>query len=67
MSLKKSINVLYNDAAAENRWKAYKPVILSELDKEEKTSVRKTGDFIKLLLGVAYFLSLVFALTILLT
>jgi hypothetical protein len=67
MLTRKSINVLPENVLSENRWKEFQPVILQNLNKEKTIGDGQTRGLLKLVLGVVYFLSLVAALTILLT
>ena len=67
MLIRKSINVLPKNVLSGNRWKQFPAVILSDVNNEKTISVGKTRGLLKLVLGVVYFLSLVSALTILLT
>ena len=67
MLTRKSINVLTKNVLSENRWKEFPAVILQSVNKEKTIGVGQTRGLLKLVLGVVYFLSLVSALTILLT
>ncbi|MBT8379528.1 MAG: hypothetical protein KJN64_09870 [Ignavibacteria bacterium] len=67
MIIRKSVDVLPNNATTEKRWKVYQPDILSDLNKSEQIESGNLKGLLKLVLGVLYFISLVFALTILLT
>lgn len=67
MLTRKSINVLTKNVHSENRWKEFPADFLQNVNKEKTIGVGQTRGLLKLVLGVVYFLSLVSALTILLT
>jgi hypothetical protein len=67
MIVRKSLEVLPNSAAAEKEWKIFQPPSFSDINEDQFSDTGKTKGLLKFVLGVVYFLSLVSALTVLLT
>jgi hypothetical protein len=67
MIVRKSLEVLPNSSATEKEWKIFQPASFSDVNEDQFSDTGKYKGLLKLVLGIVYFLSLVSALTVLLT
>jgi hypothetical protein len=67
MIVRKSLEVLPNSSTAEKEWKIFQPASFSDVNEDQLSDTGKSKGLLKLVLGVVYFISLVSALTVLLT